>query len=209
MGKIKNIIFDFGVVLINLERERFLNNFKAIGVKNIESLTGTALHKGVFADFELGNISKEEFYNNIISISEYNITPKDVENAWLSMLSDIPKYKLEKLLELKSDYNLFLLSNTNELHWDVSADEMFRLDNYGAEDFFDEIWLSYKLHKMKPADDIFEYILNISGINPEETLFVDDAEANCITANKYGIKTYQPSAGEDWREKIDMILSDY
>lgn len=83
---------------------------------------------------------------------------------------------------------------------------MFRMGDNMIDDYFDEIWLSYKLHKMKPGKEIFEHILENSGIKPEETLFIDDAPANCTTAQKFGIMTYQALPKEDWREALDKIL---
>ena len=194
------------MVLVDLERELFIDNFKRIGVSTIESLTGTALHKGIFADFELGRISAEKFCHDVCKLSDNEIFPSDVENAWLSMLNTIPEYKLDKIIELRKNYRVYLLSNTNVLHWNLSMETMFRYKGLNVNDFFEVIWLSNELGMMKPSPEIFSHILEDAGIDPEETLFIDDAMPNCETAEKFGIRTYCPKAKEDWRDAVDDIL---
>ncbi len=206
MKEIKNIIFDFGVVLVDLNRFRFIENFKKIGVTTIESLTGTALHKGIFADFELGNVTPEIFCKEVCKLSQKEIEPLDVEKAWLSMLDTIPQYKLDKIIELRKHYRVYLLSNTNVLHWNLSLKTMFNYKGLTINDFFEKVWLSNELGMMKPDKSIFDFILNDGSIDPNETLFIDDAQPNCMTAQLLGIRTYQPAQNEDWRMAVDAIL---
>lgn len=198
MTQIKNLIFDLGVVLVNLDREGCIRAFKELGIDQIEKLTSLAGHQGIFGDYERGVLSTSEFYDRIRQLAGRDIPDHKIRGAWLQMVSDLPSYKLDKLLELKSRYRIFLLSNTNELHWDWCAETMFRYQDKSADDFFEKRWLSNEIHLLKPSREIFEYILTDGNLNPEETFFLDDAEPNCRMAETLGIRTYQPSVEEDW-----------
>ena len=114
------------------------------------------------------------------------------------MLDDVPDYKLNLLLDLRKHYNTMLLSNTNEIHWEWSERTCFSYKGHHVSDFFNRIYLSYKLHMLKPNADIFEYVLQDAGIKAEETLFIDDAMPNCRTAESLGLHTYTPEPREDW-----------
>ena len=160
------------------------------------------MHKGVFAQFETGLISESQFYDEIRKLSDKMISDSQIKDAWLSMTTDIPTYKLDKILELKKDYNVFLLSNTNILHWQKAKNYEFSKRGFSVEDYFHKIWLSYEINLMKPSDEIFEFILKDSGMNPEQTLLIDDAEMNCQTAEKFGIKTYMPTHKEDRKSVV-------
>ena len=106
------------------------------------------------------------------------------------------------LLELRKKYVVYLLSNTNEIHWQWSCLHAFRYKAFRAEDFFEHIYLSYEMKMAKPDADIFQKVLDETGILPNETLFIDDSEANCRTAEALGISTYTPKAHEDWRHAV-------
>lgn len=208
MTQIKNLIFDLGVVLVDLDRERCIQAFRELGITDVEKMISVAGHDGIFGQYELGAISTSEFYEYIRTLSGCKLTDEQIRSAWLSMLGKLPATKLKKLLELQNDYRVFLLSNTNELHWDWCADRLLRYEAFTADDLFEKQWLSYQIHLCKPDSSIFEYVLNDAELNPEETFFVDDAAANCITANKLGIRTYQPEPLEDWTPIIkERILS--
>ena len=114
------------------------------------------------------------------------------------MLDDVPAYKLDLLMELRSKYNTMLLSNTNEIHWLWAEKNSFAHNGHQAGDFFNKIYLSYELNMVKPNADIFEYVLQDAAIDPAETLFIDDAIPNCRTAEALGIRTYAPQPREDW-----------
>ena len=113
------------------------------------------------------------------------------------MLS-IPACKLDLLLKLRKDYVVYLLSNTNEIHWQWSCKHAFSYRSFHVEDYFEQIFLSYEMKMAKPDANIFREVLKETGIAPQETLFIDDSEANCETAKTLGISTYTPQAGEDW-----------
>lgn len=200
MGEIKNIIFDFGGVLINLTRTRWIDSFKQLGIGNIweNMMASSYLHKDLYMQLELGNISVPAFRAGIRRLTGRHLTDEEIDRAWISMLGNVPTYKLDWLLKLREHYHLCLLSNTNSLHWEWAEKTQFRYKGHEAADFFDRIYLSYKLHMQKPDLEIFQFVLDDAGIKANETFFLDDASVNCRAAETLGIRTYTPQAGEDW-----------
>lgn len=195
---IKNLIIDFGGVLIDLDRQRCLDNFSKLGISDVESLLDIYHQQDFFQKYEKGLITTTEFRDVIRSKTEKPVTDAQIDDAWNSFLMNIPAYKLDLLLNLRKDYVVYLLSNTNELHWEWSCKHVFSYKTFRVEDYFEHIFLSYKMKMAKPDAGIFQKVLNETGIVPQETLFIDDSDANCRTAEALGISTYTPKAHEDW-----------
>ena len=114
---IKNLIFDFGGVLINLDRQRCVENFRKLGLEKVDELLGMYSQQGIFMQHEKGLISSAEFRENIRGLLTKKVTDEQIDAAWNSFLVDIPRFKLDMLLKLREKYVVYLLSNTNEIHW--------------------------------------------------------------------------------------------
>ena len=199
MKGIKNLIIDLGGVIINLNRLRCIEAFESLGVLDVRDLiVNNYLQKDLFMQIELGTISSAEFRDGIRLHTSQVITDDQIDAAWISMLEDIPSYKLDLLLDLQKSYNTFLLSNTNEIHWQWVENNEFSNQGHQVKDFFHKVYLSYQLNLVKPDPTIFEYVMKDAGIIPEETLLIDDAVPNCRAAETLGIQTYTPEAREDW-----------
>ena len=193
------MVIDFGGVIINLTRNRCIEAFESLGVANIrEQIVNNYQHKDLFMKIELGSITVAEFREGIRHLTRQPLTDEQIDAAWIAMLDDVPAYKLDLLMELRSKYNTMLLSNTNEIHWLWAEKNSFAHNGHQAGDFFNKIYLSYELNMVKPNADIFEYVLQDAAIDPAETLFIDDAIPNCRTAEALGIRTYAPQPREDW-----------
>ena len=195
----KNLIVDFGGVLIDLDRQRCLENFKELGLPDVEHTLDKYHQQDFFQQYEKGLISSDDFRNIIREKIGKDVTDARIDAAWNSFLVSIPTYKLDLLLALRKDYVVYLLSNTNEIHWKWSCEYAFPYKAFRVEDYFENIFLSYKMKMAKPDEEIFRKVLDDAGLNPKETFFIDDSEANCMTAQSLGISTYTPEAGEDWR----------
>ena len=198
VSNIKNLIFDFGGVIVDLDRERCINHFKALGASGIEQLLGYYIKTGFFQDFEKGNIGDDEFRKRLRLQLQSDASDEALNEAWCSFLVGIPTYKLKSLLQLRKKYKVFVLSNTNCLHWDYACNEMFKYDGYKVTDYFDNIFLSFKMHDAKPNLSIFKTVLSETNINPEETLFLDDSQDNCDSAMALGIHTKLVMPKENW-----------
>ncbi len=197
-GNTKNLIIDFGGVLVNLNHSRCIDSFKSIGVDSIEDMLNPYFQQGFLGKLEKGEITSDQFHDELRKSVGKELTDKQIDDAWNSFLVEIPSYKLDLLLKLREHYTVYLLSNTNEIHWEMSCKRFFSYKGFHVNDFFDGIYLSYQLHQLKPSKEIFEMMLHKTGISPEETFFIDDAEANCKMAESFGIHTYMPLPEEDW-----------
>lgn len=195
---IKNLIIDFGGVLIDLDRQRCIENFKRLGLPDVEVVLDIYHQQDFFQKYEKGLITSAEFRDVIREKIGKPVTDAQIDDAWNSFLVSIPAAKLDLLLNLRKDYVVYLLSNTNEIHWQWSCRHAFPYKTFRVENYFEHIYLSYEMNMAKPDAEIFQKVLDDTGIIPAETLFIDDSAANCRAAEALGITTYTPQAGEDW-----------
>ena len=198
---IKNIIFDWGGVLIHLDKKRCTEAFARLGVEVSDELTNPYGQRADLMDFVKGLMTVPEFHDTVRRVYGAHLTDGQIDEAWSALLLDIPEYKLDVLLELKKSYRLFLLSNTNAVHWEEGR-KRFDYRGHRAEDFFERIFLSHEIHELKPTPEAFLKVAQLAGIEPTETLFVDDLEVSCKAAEALGFKTYCPVPNTDWRGKL-------
>ena len=129
-----------------------------------------------------------------------------IDQIWNAMLKDIPDYKFELLLKLQENYKLYLLSNTNDLHWEHCADK-FVYKGMQMLGCFTRVFLSYQMHLAKPDAEIFRTVLKEAGIKAEETLFVDDSKDNCQAASLLGIKVFHYVPGDNLEIQLQNFIS--
>ena len=198
--KIRNIVFDLGGVLVDLDFKAAINGLQQAGFTNVKEQLLAFDRNGIFQKFELGEITADEFRTAIRENSTVTLTDEEVDNLWNLMLLEIPREKLELILELRGKYMVYLLSNTNSIHWDYVCKNAFNYRGFRVEDYFEETFLSYKMHLAKPNKAIFEKVLNDANLVAEETLFIDDSEANCKAAQEVGIHAHHYHIGDDLKE---------
>ena len=196
-NNIKNIFLDWGGVLIDLDKQSSLQAFRKLGLQDADAAQDKFI--GILQDYELGNISTVEFRQNICKVIGKYIPNADIDHAWNSMLLTVPTDKLQLILELKQSHSVYLLSNTNHMHWEYAAQRVFRLDDYRLDDFFDGVFLSYEMHKAKPDKSIFQIAVARAGLKAEECLFVDDLKENCDAAIAAGLHAIQYTPGHNLR----------
>lgn len=194
---IKNIVFDLGGVLIDLDFNRALKAFRKAGFENIEEQLQSFNREGIFMQYELGDISSEEFRSAIRKQVRVSLTDREIDDMWNLILLNIPHEKLKLILELRGKYMVYLLSNTNQIHWDYTCNHAFTYHGFRVKDYFEETFLSFEMHLAKPDKAIFERMLQEANLLPEETFFIDDSEANCKAAEELGIHTHHYRIGED------------
>lgn len=188
--KIKNIIFDFGGVILNIDYQASINAFKELGIKNFEILFSQASQFNIFDKLETGKLNPHDFRDEIRNISGLKLTDEAIDKAWNKMLLDIPIERIELLLKLKSEYNIYLLSNTNAIHYDIYINEIYKAGYKSFDEIFNKAYFSHNVGMRKPHKDIYEYVLNEENLIPEETLFIDDSLQNLQPAIDLGINTY-------------------
>ena len=199
LSGIKNIFFDLGGVLINLNRERCLIEFQQLGIENIEEHIGHSFKSGLFLHLEEGTITPEEFRNEVRKMTDKQLSDDEIDRAWNAFLLNIPLSKLELLLELRKNYRVFMLSNTNEIHFDYMKSHDFSAKaGLSINDYFEKCYLSHELHLSKPDKAIFEAVVKDSGVLPHESLFLDDNRQNLETAQSFGFRTYLVAENEEF-----------
>ncbi|MEZ5001838.1 MAG: HAD family phosphatase [Chitinophagales bacterium] len=208
MTKIRNIIFDLGGVIINIRSEEDWYKNYMIPLLGEPGLAN-AIEKGIFELFELGNITVNDFYKNLSSLSSNNFSFDELETAWNGRLLAIPEVRIDLLYELSQSYNLFLLSNTNQIHCDFILNyikEKFSKDVF--EEVFETTYYSFKLQRIKPDIEIYEIVIQDASLAANETLFIDDSLVNLSAPQTIGIRTIHFVNDEQFRTALSLLLND-
>ncbi|PWH84967.1 HAD family hydrolase [Brumimicrobium oceani] len=196
--KIKNIILDLGGVLLNLNYQLTIDAFTNLGIEDFQSLYTQANQSDLFNLLEKGKISSDEFIKRVKGYLPNTTTDKEIIDAWNAMLLDLPKERLDFLLELKSNYPTVLLSNTNTIHLDFFHNQLNSV--YGEKSlapFFKEVYFSCDMGMRKPDSEIFEALCKKEGFKPEETLFIDDSIQHVEGASSIGIQAHHLDVKND------------
>lgn len=203
---IKNIVFDLGGVLCGLDAERCIRAFHQIGADEVAVYVKEHRVEDLFLQSELGYITTEQFCDEVRRITQRPLEDEQIVWAWNELLTGITDERWQAVLRLAKDYRLFILSNTNEMHWGKWLLEE-RESEGTKESVFEKCFLSYELHLAKPSREIFEAVLQQADIKAEETLFIDDSLVNCQAAEALGIHTYYNKHINDWiaREQVATI----
>ena len=207
MNEIKNIIFDLGGVILKLDYSKTEDEFKKIGVVHFKELYSQKKQTLLFDDFEKGKIKSEEFISSFKESGNLKIKEIDFINAWNAMLLEIPIENLQFINGLKKDYNIFLLSNTNEIH--IKKFEGDLKTNNMLEQFykcFDKIYYSSRMGKRKPEENCFNQVLEENGFIAENTLFIDDSIQHIEGAKKVGIKTFHLEKNKSILDLVPDII---
>ncbi len=188
---VKNIIFDFGGVVIDIDEQLTINEFAKLGVEDISKANSPEFIE-IVGKFVKGIFTPDIFRNKLRDYLDLSATDQEIDDAWNALLFDIPKERLEVIEKVKKNYNIFLLSNSNEIHYDLYLrDLQLRFGYNEFAELFHQAYFSFDLHLSKPNSEIYEFVMYQEGLNPEETLFIDDKPENIEAAKKLGFQTYQ------------------
>ncbi|NLA25181.1 MAG: HAD family phosphatase [Bacteroidales bacterium] len=204
---IKNIVFDLGNVILNIDASLSVLEFEKLQLKNFDELYTLSNQVGLFDQLEKGEIEPEEFYAKIREISKLDLKDFEIINAWNALILDFPKENIELLKSLKSKYRTFILSNTNYIHYKYYTEQLQTNFNInGLEDLVEKAYFSHELGYRKPDEIIYKFVENHANIKPEETLFIDDNAENCLSAEKLSWKTilYTGNSLSDLFAKLNL-----
>jgi putative hydrolase of the HAD superfamily len=194
---IKNIIFDLGGVVINIDYKLTLREFAALGLKDIDKVYTQFNQLPWFDKYDTGGISSEMFISEFSKLLAPGTSREQIVNAWNSMLLDFPIERAELLLNLKKRYRTFLLSNTNDLHIKYYFEKVKTEYGYDElKDFFEKEYYSHQVGLRKPGVEIYEFVLKDKNLKASETLFIDDTLKNVEGAREAGLKAYFLQAPE-------------
>lgn len=190
LSNIKNIIFDLGKVLLNLDFDASIKAFQKLGSDGEILDHKNAYADPVFYNLEVGKISPAEFRTGARkALKNPKATDQEIDDAWYAMIKDIPANRVAVLKELNKNYNLYLYSNTNQIHMDRLLVEFKTMHGIEFPSLFKTAYYSHEINDRKPEVSSFEKVIQLSGINPEESLFIDDLENNIRGAEKAQLKT--------------------
>jgi len=185
---IKNLIFDFGGVIINIDFNLTFNAFSELGVADVATVWKKSVASGLMADFEKGNISPGEFRKKMDEFTGLGLSEAEFDKAWNSMILDVPLERVKLIERLKKNYRIYLLSNTNKIHYDYYFSVIENSGYKKIDDLFNRAFFSFRMGKVKPDLTIFNEVLEKERLVARETLFIDDIQENISGAEKAGIK---------------------
>ncbi|MCC5930925.1 MAG: HAD family phosphatase [Cyclobacteriaceae bacterium] len=192
MQKVKNIIFDLGGVIINLDILKTLRDFAAITGVGVEEVKEKYFNAPFFVLYETGKISDAEFREAIRNMSGRTLHDDEIDEAWNAMLLDLPAERLEWIKAIKNDYKIVVLSNTNAMHIRKFLEIFKEQTPYQHPlEIFDHMYYSHEIHLRKPDKECFQFVLDHAGFKAEETLLLDDNSDNISTAKSMNLHTLQ------------------
>lgn len=190
--KIQNVIFDLGGVVIDLDRDRAVKALEELGLEDADSMLGLYGQKEPFYGLETGERTAGEFFDIMRSRMNPGVTDIQITEAFNQFLVKLPAERLEMLRRMRlAGYRIFILSNTNPIMFNSWIDRAFRQEGGTVNDYFDGIVVSYEELMCKPNVSIFETLMRRYGLNPSETLMLDDSEKNCRAAAEAGAHAFQ------------------
>jgi putative hydrolase of the HAD superfamily len=203
---IRNVIFDMGGVIVDVHLDRAVRNFKAIGVGNADQLLDSYHHKGIFIDIESGSIDSDEFCRLLCEQTGKDIPRADIEHAWRSIIDPPAEYKLQYIAQLRRTHKVYLLTNNNPIIMDWACSPGFTATGAALSDYFDRLYVSYRMKSTKPGLRIYQMMIEDAGMDPSESLFIDDSALNIQAATQCGLHTMLVHNAADWRTDVDSIL---
>ncbi|MBE50396.1 MAG: haloacid dehalogenase [Flavobacteriales bacterium] len=188
MNTIKSIIFDLGNVIFNISYEKAIENFRKLEIKDAHNFYSQKQQHPIFDKLETGKIDTKQFVTEIQAMS--HCSKEEILTAWNSMLLDLPEERIVLIKQLQKKYNLFLLSNTNEIHIKKIKDILGKEKYLNFIKLFNKIYYSHEVGLRKPDPEIFKLVLNENKLEKNEVLFIDDSIQHINSALNIGIHAF-------------------
>jgi glucose-1-phosphatase len=202
----RNIIFDLGGVILNINEELTISEFKKLLKPNIAFSRENAMFFDITCRMETGQLDQQAFFDALKPFINERVEPAQLVDAWCAMLLDIPENRVKMIKSLSHEASLFLLSNTDPLHIaEYEADFLYRY-GFPLASLFDTVFYSSDMGIRKPLPESFQYVLDKTGAHANETLFIDDREENCKAAARLGMTTIQVPACTGLEAVIDQVV---
>jgi glucose-1-phosphatase len=192
---IKNIVFDFGGVILNIDHRRLEKAFDQLGIKDFEQLFNQASQSDVFREFEKGQLSASEFRNEIRRFVGLSLPDETIDHTWNEIIMDYPPERIQLLKKIRKNYRIFILSNTNQIHYNHYIPKFREEFGFDFESLFDNVYWSFKTGMRKPDPDPFLFLMRNENIRPEMTVFIDDTMQNTEVARQLGFQVLHLQKG--------------
>jgi len=205
LNGIRNIIFDLGGVLLNIDPKKTIDAFGKLGMEQLVGDKGLSYDHEIFYQMEQGKITSEEFRNGVRQLLPKEVSDDEIDAAWTAMLLNFPAIRVELVKNLRNDFKIYLFSNTNAIHVEKFHSIFRKQHGFEVSTLFDKDFYSNEIGYRKPSPESFKEIIRLSGINPEESLFIDDSFQNVESAITSGLKGFWLEPGQ----KIEEIFQEY
>ena len=205
MKRINALLFDLGGVIVDLDYNKTIEAFEAIGLEDAEHLYNQFNQSKIFDEFEIGSISQEEFIDLLQEKIPQKVSQSKIKEAWNAMILGFEKSKLEQIKRYSEKIPCYLLSNTNEIHLEYIQTLLQEVPFKNLELLFTKCYYSHIIGRRKPHRETFEWVLNDMGSSPEEVLFIEDSPQHIRGAEKAKIKTLHFTNGRRL-EDVDLFL---
>jgi putative hydrolase of the HAD superfamily len=202
---VKNIIFDLGGVLLNIDPKKTIDAFGALGMKQLIGDKGLTYDHDIFYRMEQGQVTPDEFRNGVRQLVSANLSSEAINLAWTAMLLDFPGIRVELLRRLRKDYKIFLFSNTNAIHVEKYHANFRNQHGFEVSTLFDKDFYSNEIGFRKPSLESFHEIIRLSGIHAAESLFIDDSLQNVEAAIASGLQGFWLQPGQ----KIEGVFQEF
>ena len=202
---IKNIIFDLGGVLLKIDPQKTIEAFGRLGMEQLVGEKGLSYDHEIFYRMEQGQISPDEFRNGVRKLLTERVSFQEIDLAWTAMLLDFPEIRVELVKKLRKNYRIYLFSNTNAIHVEKFHSNFRNQHGFEVSTLFEKDFYSNEIGYRKPSPESYQEIIRISGINPAESLFIDDSLPNVEAAIASGLKGLWLEPGQ----KVEEIFVEY
>jgi epoxide hydrolase-like predicted phosphatase len=189
MQNIQNIIFDLGGVILDIDFKRTELAFAALGMGNFNQYYTLQTVTPVFEKLETGHISPEAFYDQFRQAAQLQLSNEQIMHAWNALLLDFTPARIDLVKQLKERYHIYLLSNTNQIHYNYFTNAYKQQVGGNFDDLFVKAYYSHQLGLRKPSKEIFKKVIQDENLQAAETVFIDDSEANINAAASVGLQT--------------------
>ena len=205
LNGIKNIIFDLGGVLLNIDPQKTIDAFGKLGMPQLVANTGLSYDHDIFFRMEQGQITPDEFRNGVQELLHKPVSFEAIDEAWTAMLLDFPVIRVELVQNLRADFKVYLFSNTNAIHVAKYHSNFRKQHGFEVSSLFEKDFYSNEIGFRKPSPESFQEIIRLSGIKPEETLFIDDSHQNVQAAIACGLNGFWLEPGQ----KVEILFREY
>jgi glucose-1-phosphatase len=205
MLPVKNIVFDLGGVILNIDFKKTGDAFTALGVENFDQYFTQVHSNPLFKQLETGKIT-DAFYDTVRLAASIRAGNDEIDTAWNAMLLDFPEERIRKLQQLSTQYRLFLFSNTNAIHHTAFQQNFREKYGFDFDTIFEKAWYSHLAGHRKPDIAAFEYIIKDGQLLAAETLFIDDTLPNVEAALETGLQAVYLGPGKNMIQLLDEIL---
>ncbi|MBC8004774.1 MAG: HAD family phosphatase [Verrucomicrobia bacterium] len=202
---IQNIIFDLGGVLLNINPGKTIEAFGQLGMEQLIGDKGLTYDHEIFYLMEQGKVTPDEFRNGVRKLLPIAVTDEQINTAWTAMIIDFPAIRVKLLQNLAQKFKIYLFSNTNAIHVEKYFDIFRQQHGFEVATLFKQVFHSNEVGYRKPSAESFQEIIRLSGVRPEETLFIDDSSHNVEGAIACGLKGYWLEPGQT----VEELFKDY